>query len=279
MTQANIIDSNIAIAIFAGRGMMPKILIDDCLKKNRKFLLFTLASEVYEIDYSAYNPTALAYGEVEKFLSILYKNQIRNIVFIGGVTKPNFTGLKVDKKGAILLAKIIANKILGDDAVLKTVINFFEKEGLRFLKIDQLLDCVFSSKGVVSDLAPSALNLIDIEIGIKAIKVFSKFDVGQAMVVAQKQIIAVEALEGTDAMIERCKNLRGDFIKDAVLIKMKKTNQSIKADLPTIGLETLKNALESQIRGLVIQANSTIVVDKQQVLKYVNDHKMFLKVV
>jgi DUF1009 family protein len=113
------------IAIFAGRGQLPKILIDDCLKRNRDFVLFLLLGENYDIDYSQYNPTTIGYGEVEKFLKKIHDEKINHLVFIGAVTKPNFSSLKVDKKGAILLAKIIANKILGDDAYLRTVINFF----------------------------------------------------------------------------------------------------------------------------------------------------------
>lgn len=267
------------IAIFAGRGQFPKILIDDCIKKNRQFILFLLNQENYEIDYSDYHPNVISYGEVEKFLSILKQNNIRNIVFIGGVTKPNFSSLKVDKKGAILLAKIIANKILGDDAVLRTVINFFEKEGLNFLRIDEILDCVFSSKSTVTKIVPSQQNMIDIEIGIKAIKYFSKFDVGQSVVVTQKQIIAVEALEGTDEMIKRCKELKIQYLENSVLIKMKKSFQTSKADLPSIGVDTIINCHQAKIAGIAIQANSTIVLNKEAVIDSANQLGLFLTII
>ena len=267
------------IAIFAGRGQLPMILIEDCKKKNRNFIIFLLKNEIYDFDYSSYNPEIIAYGEVERFLKILRDNKISNIVFIGGVTKPNFSSLKVDKKGALLLAKIIANKILGDDAVLKTVIKFFEKEGLKILRIDELIDCVFSSKGVISKIRPNQENDFDIELGVKAIKYFSKFDVGQALIVAQKQIIAIEALEGTDQMISRFKNLGGDFKKNAVLVKLKKPNQSKKADLPTIGVDTVLKCLDVGIKGIVIQANATLVLNKEELIKIIDDNQLFLKII
>ncbi|MDX2083430.1 MAG: UDP-2,3-diacylglucosamine diphosphatase LpxI [Rickettsiales bacterium] len=267
------------LAIFAGRGLLPKILIEDCQKKQRRFLLFLLDGENYEIDYSAFNPIKLRYGEVEKFLSTLKENNIKNIVFIGGVTKPNFSALKVDKRGALLLAKILANKILGDDAVLRTVIKFFEKEGLKILAIDQLLDCVISTKSTITVNKPTSENLSDIALGVKAIKNFSQFDVGQSLVIAQKQIIAVEALEGTDQMIKRCKDLSGDYLKNSVLVKMKKSKQSLKADLPTIGVETIKNCFEAKICGIAIQANSTLVLQKDQVIKKANELGLFLTVI
>lgn len=264
------------IAIFAGRGQLPKILIDECLKNNRRFILFLLAGETYEIDYSSFNPMIIGYGEVEKFLDQLHRHNISHLVFIGAVNKPNFSSLKVDKKGAILLSKIIANKILGDDAVLKTVVKFFEKEGLKILRIDELLDCVISIKSTITKILPTPQNLIDIEIGSKAIKHFSKFDVGQSLIVSQKQIVAIEALEGTDEMIKRCGNFKAEFLKNAVLIKMKKAQQTTKADLPSIGIDTIKNCHEFNIKGIAIEVNNTIVLDKNEVIKTANDLGLFI---
>lgn len=267
------------IAIFAGRGILPKMLIEDCQKKSRRFFVFLLDGENYEIDYSAFNPVTLRYGEVEKFLSIVRENKISNLIFIGGVTKPNFSSLKVDKKGTILLAKILANKILGDDAVLRAVIKFFEKEGLKILKIEDLLDCVISTKSTITEVKPDVKNLEDIKIGIEAIRHFSRFDVGQSVVVAQKQIIAVEAIEGTDLMIKRCRDLQVDYKEKSILVKLKKRNQSGKADLPTIGSDTIKNCHDAGICGIAIEAKSTLILQKEEVIKLANQLKIFITVV
>jgi hypothetical protein len=255
------------------------MLIEDCQKKSRKFVVFLLEGENYEIDYSAFNPIKLGYGEIEKFLSAVKAAEIKNLVFIGGVTKPNFSSLKVDKRGAVLLAKILANKILGDDAVLRTVIGFFEKQGLKILQINQLLDCVVSQKSILTKTAASKENLEDIALGVKAIKTFSNFDVGQSLVIAQKQIIAVEALEGTDQMIKRCGGLKVDYKHNSVLVKMKKRGQSMKADLPAIGVATIENCHASGIVGIAIQANSTLVLEKEEVIKKANELGLFLMVI
>jgi DUF1009 family protein len=255
------------------------MLIDDCLKKDRKFRLFLLASETYEIDYSAFDPVILPYGAVGQFLETVKKSGIKNLVFIGAVNKPKFSSLKVDKAGSILLAKILANKILGDDAVLRTVIKFFEKEGLTILRIDQLLDCMVSTKATLTKKQPTRENLEDIALGVKAIKSFSHFDVGQSLVIAQKQIIAVEALEGTDAMIKRCGELQIDYKKNSVLVKMKKSKQSAKADLPTIGVATVKNCFDVGIEGIAIQAGSTLVLEKDEVIRVADELGLFLVVI
>ena len=262
------------IAIFAGRGQLPKILIDDCLKKNRDFVLFLLLGETYDIDYSQYNPTTIGYGEVEKFLKIIHDAKINNLVFIGAVTKPNFSSLKVDKKGAILLTKIIANKILGDDAVLRTVINFFEKESLKILRIDELLDCIISTKTTITKIIPSPKDFIDIA------SVNSETAGSAKMQMYRGEIyfglIAVEAVEGTDAMIERCKYLNIDYAKNAILIKMKKTGQTRKADLPTIGISTIEKCHQSNIIGIAIQANTTLVLDKENLIKRADELGLFI---
>ncbi len=264
------------IAIFAGRGVLPQMLIENCQKNNRKFLLFLLESENYDIDYSALSPIKLPYGNVANFLEILHKNDIKNIIFIGAVNKPNFHSIKVDKKGAILLAKILASKILGDDAVLRTVIGFFEKEGFKILKIEDILNDIVAKKSVLTKLQPTVANLADIELAKRAIRAMSEFDIGQGMIVAQKQVIAVEAVEGTDAMIARCGNLNIEFKKDAILVKMKKFRQSLKADLPAIGLDTIKNCHINGIKGIAIQSGATLIISKEEVIKLADDIGIFI---
>ncbi len=266
------------IAIFAGRGLLPKILIENCQKNNRKFLLFLLESEKYEIDYSAFNPIKVPYGGIENFLKILKENNIQNLIFIGAVNKPNFSSIKVDKKGAILLAKILASKVLGDDAVLRTVIKFFEKEGLKILKIDDFLTDIVARKSVLTKLQPTATDLENIALAKKAIRTLSEFDIGQAVIVAQKQIIAVEALEGTDSMIARCGALAVDFKKDAILVKMKKARQSMKADMPTIGADTIKNCYAAKICGIVVQAGATLIINRDEVVALADEMGIFLVV-
>jgi len=265
-----------SLAIVAGRNQLPQLIIENCQKNGTRFLLFLLASEQYHIDYSIYQPIIINYGEIEKFFSLLKEYRINNVVFAGSITKPSFANLKVDKTASILLAKILANKILGDDAVLKTVIKFFEKHQLKILNIQQVLDCIISEPSILTTTLPNKQNLDDINLGIKAIKHLSDFDVGQSVVVAQKQIIAVEAVEGTDAMILRCQNLQIEYVKQAILVKMAKSKQTSKADLPTIGIETVLNCHRANICGIAIEAKKTIIIDKQKVIDLANQLKLFI---
>ena len=267
------------MAIIAGRGNLPLLIIEECQKKQQKFVLLLLASENYVTDYSQYQPIYITYGEVEKLLAIFATHQVKQLVMAGAVNKPAFSQLKVDKTGSFLLAKILANKILGDDAVLKTVINFFSQHHIEVLKIGQVLDCLANKLGVLTVNQPSAENMLDIELGKTAIKHFSNFDVGQAVAVAQKQIIAVEAVEGTYAMIVRCQNLDIGYNKQAILVKMAKQKQSQKADLPTIGLDTIANLAKAGFVGLAIEFNKTIILQKHETIELANRLGLFVAVI
>jgi DUF1009 family protein len=267
------------IAIIAGRGILPQLLIKELQKQDLKFTIFLLKSEQYENSYQEFNPISFEYGEVEKLLDNMSKHDIKNIVFAGAVNKPNFSQLKFDKTGRKLLGKILANKILGDDAVLRTVINFFEKRNIKILTIDQIIDCQIKQKGVLTLNKPNKDDLENIKIGTKAIKKFSKFDVGQSVIVAQKQIIMVEGVAGTDAMIKELARLDSSYKNSAVLVKLKKTNQSRKADLPAIGLQTIENCHKSQIKGIAIEAKSTLILQKKELIKKADDLGIFIIVI
>jgi len=273
------LDNQKTLAIIAGRGSLPILIIEECQKKQQKFVLLLLETEKYEIDYTLYRPIYITYGEVEKLLEIFALHKVNAVVMAGAVNKPSFSQLKVDKTGGFLLAKILANKILGDDAVLKTVINFFLQHKIEVLKISQVLDCLANQQGVLTVIKPDKQNLLDIDLGKNAIKHFSSFDVGQAVVVAQKQVIAVEAIEGTDAMITRCQNLSINYGKQAVLIKMAKQKQSQKADLPTIGPNTIYNLANAGFAGLAIELNKTIILQKNETINLANQLGLFILVV
>ncbi len=267
------------IAIIAGRGLLPQLIIKQLQKQQTPFTIFLLKSEIYEFDYQKFKPVNFDYGEVEKLLLELKNKNINQIIFAGAVNKPNFSELKIDKTGKILLGKILANKILGDDAVLRSVIKFFEQRNIKILTVDQIIDCQIKERGCLTTNKPDSSDLINIKLASKAIKRFSEFDVGQSVIVAQKQIISVEGMEGTDAMIKNFKNLQSSYKDGAVLVKLKKKKQSRKADLPTIGIDTIKNCHNSQIKGIAIEAKSTLILEKEQVIKKADELGIFITVI
>jgi DUF1009 family protein len=218
-------DNKNNLAIFAGKGDLPKMIIKKCQEQNRKFFVVLIRGEKSNDDFLDFPHQIIDFGIVNKTLAALKNNQIKEVVFAGGITKPSMANIKVDAKGAILISKILGNKLFGDDNLLSTIINFFNKEGFKVVGADEIIDDLLVKKGILGEIKPDEEFYKDIEIGKNALVVMSDLDIGQAIVVQQKQITGVEAIEGTDALIKRCKNLQFPDGRKAVLVKMKKQNR------------------------------------------------------
>ncbi len=264
------------LAIIAGKGDLPKMIIKKCQEQGREFLIILINGEASNVDFFQYEHHIIGFGEISKILGILKANQIKELVFSGGVTKPSMAGMKVDGKGAILVSKILSNKFFGDDNLLSTIINFFEKEGFRVIGADQIIDDLLAGKGVLGNIKPSAEMLKDIEIGQNALKVMSDLDIGQAIIVQQKQIVGVEAIEGTDGLIKRCADLQFKQGSKAVLVKMKKHNQNTKIDLPALGMQTIKNLAASGLAGVAVQAGSCLIINQKEAIKLADELGLFI---
>lgn len=264
------------LAIIAGNGDLPKLIIKDCEQKKKDFVVILVAGESNHEEYKKYNSHIIEIGFVSKALKILKENKVKDIVFAGGVKKPSFSAVKVDKKGAILLSKIVANKIFGDDNILTTITKFFAKEGFNIVGVDELINDIVVKKGVLTRTKPKKSDLENIEIGQNSLKTMSNLDIGQAIAIQQKQIIAIEAIEGTDELIKRCKKLAFTKGLKAILVKIKKENQNSKIDLPTIGVKTINNLIKSNFSGIAFKAGSTLVIDKKKVIDLADKNGLFV---
>ncbi|MFT6106557.1 MAG: DUF1009 family protein [Rickettsiales bacterium] len=267
---------NSKIAIIAGRGDLPKMIIKKFQEEKREFFVILIKDESSNVDFLEFDHEIIGFGEISKILRILENNQIQELVFAGGVTKPSMSGIKVDKKGAVLISKILGNKLFGDNNLLSTIINFFEKEGFKVLGADQIIDDLVAKKGILGKIKPNDEALKDIEIGQEALKTMSDLDIGQAIIVQQKQIVGVEAIEGTDALITRCKDLKFEKGEKPVLVKIKKQNQSTKIDLPAFGVQTVENLAKSGFGGVAIQAGFCLIINQKEVIRLADEKGIFI---
>lgn len=269
-------DNKEKLAIIAGKGELPKMIIKKCQQQDREFLVILIENEPSNSDFTEFNPHIIGFGEISKALEILKTNNVKELVFAGGVTKPSMAGMKVDRKGAFLVSKILGNKFFGDNNLLSTIINFFEKEGFKVVGADQIIDDLVAKKGVLGSVKLSSEMQKDIEIGHHALEVMSDLDIGQSIVVQQKQIVGVEAIEGTDALIKRCKDLQFKQGSKMVLVKMKKQNQNTKIDLPALGVQTIENLANSGFAGVAVQANYCLIINQKEVIKLADEKGIFV---
>jgi DUF1009 family protein len=264
------------LAIIAGNGSLPKLIIEECKKKKRDFVIILVAGNSNHSEYKKYNNHVIEIGYVSKALKVLKDNKVKEIVFAGGIKKPSFSHVKVDRKGAVLLSKIVANKIFGDNNILTTITNFFDKEGFKILGANDIINNIVVKKGSLTNKKASKADLENIKIGQEALNTMSDLDVGQSIVVQQKQIIAIEAIEGTDELIKRCSKIQFEKGSKSILVKIKKQNQNTKIDLPTIGEKTISNLVKSSFTGIAIKAGSTLIIDKDKVVALANKNNLFI---
>ncbi|MBV9247644.1 MAG: UDP-2,3-diacylglucosamine diphosphatase LpxI, partial [Acetobacteraceae bacterium] len=195
-------------------------------------------------------------------LSALRSNGCQDLVLIGPVRRPSFFDLRPDAEGARILARIGRAAFAGDDGLLAAVIQVLGEEGFRVIGAQELLREALGPPGLLTRVAPDAQAMADVARGQQVALSLGRLDVGQGCVVQQGIVLAVEAAEGTDAMLARCGRLQRTG-PGGVLVKMVKPGQERRADLPTIGIETVHNAAAAGLRGIAYDAGGTLLADRE----------------
>lgn len=262
--------------LIAGSGNLPLMVVEHC--KNKKIELFTVLIENFpnKNEYNGSNFIVAEFGQVGKIIKFFKKNKVKNIVFAGGVKKPSFSHIKFDFKGFMLLKNILKNKLLGDNTVLETIVAFLKKYDLEVIEIDSLLDNIKFKQGLNTLTICNKEYFDDIKIGQDVLKKISEFDIGQSVVIQQKNIIGIECFEGTAALIKRCKDLKYDVGTKPILIKIKKSNQTRKIDLPSIGIDTIEQLHNSGFAGIAVDSSNCLVINITKVLDLAEKYSIFI---
>lgn len=262
------------LGIVAGDGFLPRQLIDHCLNESRPFALVCLKPHA-DAEIIGDMPALWArMGEAGKIIKYFKENGVDEIVMIGPVSRPSLFEVRPDWWTAKFLARI-GFKAFGDDNLLSTIIKEVEKEGFKFVGIHEIMGDILAEKGVFGRIKPDEQAYADIEHGLKIATGLGLLDVGQCVVVQQGIVLGVEAVEGTDALIKRCKDLKRDGA-GGILVKIKKPHQEKRVDLPTIGLRTVVNAHDAGLRGIAVHAGQTLVVDRDAVVKKADELGLFI---
>ena len=164
---------------------------------------------------------------------------------------------------------------MGDDGLLSAIVDELEKEGFRVLGADQLLDAEPVREGPLGKISPDPQSEADIAHGMHVARAIGALDIGQAVVVQQGLVLGVEAIEGTDELLLRCGALRREG-PGGVLVKVEKPGQERRADRPTIGPRTAALAAEAGLSGIAIEAETTIVLDRDEVIRIADRAGLFV---
>ena len=244
------------LGIIAAQGILPIMVADNNASMTSKSIVVCIDGLASKDDYKNHIAQEFPIGKISAIIKYFKENNVQKIVICGAMKRPNFSALSVDAKGAILLAKILAAKILGDDQLLRISAEYLEGQGFNIVApIDYTNQVPIKTKRV-----PSKSELYDIEIGLKAAKTLGELDIGQAVVVASGVVLGVEAIEGTDALIKRCAGLS----KSGILVKCLKPIQDPRLDTPVIGVDTVGAVYEAGMAGIAI--SGVIVLNPREVV-------------
>ncbi|MEM9616402.1 MAG: UDP-2,3-diacylglucosamine diphosphatase LpxI [Pseudomonadota bacterium] len=266
------------LGIIAGGGALPLRIAAACKERGEDFHVIRLTGHV-DASPAELPGDDCAIGEAGKILRLMKAYECDAIVFAGLVKRPDFKSLKVDWRGAAMLPRIVAAATRGDGAILDALIQSVESDGFVVVGVEEAVESLLASAGALGEIAPDAQDLNDIRKAALVITALGPFDVGQGAVVAAGLVLAIEAAEGTDAMLARCAILPNDISggdHSGVLVKRPKPGQELRVDLPTIGPETVRRAAEAGLKGIAVNANAALIIDRDEVVKLANEHKLFV---
>jgi DUF1009 family protein len=265
------------LGLIAGGGVLPTEIIKYCNETGREIFAVGLESFSWEEQIKDAPHIFAKIGEVGKILNAFAKNNVKEIVMAGGIKRPSFKELIPDWQGAKMMARLAMKKI-GDNDLFLAVIDEIESFGnyeFRVVGIEDVVPEMLFFEGIYGKIKPSDDDNDDIKRGIAVAKALGSVDVGQAVVVQESLILAVETIEGTDRMLERANALKKKG-NAPIMVKVKKPGQDTRTDLPAIGLHTIDLLKKYGIKGIVVEAGAILLIERDAVIKAADESGIFI---
>ena len=265
------------LAIIAGGGDLPGKLINHLINTKQDFYVIGIIGHVKTDLLENVSHSLIRIGQAGLGINILKREKITDIIMIGNVKLPSLLDLRPDFRTFIFFLRVIiksAFKFIGDDKILSNAALELEREGFKVVGIDDVLTDIIAPAGILGSVSMNEKFAKDVRVGIGAALKLGRLDKGQAVIVKSGKVIMREDRGGTAQLINRAKMLSNT--NNAILIKLKKPGQDTRLDLPTIGIETVKQAFEARLVGIVIQAGATIIVDRNSMIKEANKSGLFI---
>lgn len=254
------------LGLIAGGGALPVSVAARCEAEGRPVFVVRLAGFA-DVHLARYPGLDAGMAEFGRILSALKKAGCTAVCFAGTVSRPDFRTLKPDLKGAALMPGIIAAATRGDDALLRKILSVFEGEGYAIEGADDILGGETLPAGALGAVRPTEEQLSDLRKALHVAEKAGELDIGQGAVVCHGLVLAVEAQEGTDAMLARVAGLPADLRGTArerkgALGKAPKPIQDMRVDMPVIGARTVEMAAAAGLAGVGGVAGRLILIDR-----------------
>jgi DUF1009 family protein len=263
------------LGIIAGGGPLPGQVAQAARASGREVFIAGIEGFSEPTILAPFAHKFFRLGAIGAMIRYFRDEGCTDLVMIGPVKRPSFLSLRPDAEGAKMLARVGKAAFLGDDGLLAAIMRVLSEEGFSVLGAHDILTDVLAPEGLLTKTAPDAQAMADIQRGIEVLKIIGAADIGQACVVQQGLVLAVEAVEGTDAMLSRIAALARPG-PGGVLVKLAKPGQERRADLPTIGAATIRHARAAGLRGIAFEAGGTILASKLLMIETGEQEGMFL---
>ena len=253
------------LGIIAGTGPLPRQIAERFDPKRKSIFFIALEGITDPKTVFNFDHRWVKLGQLQIAIAALLEAKVDKVVMAGPVKRPALSSLKLDKRASKMLWRG-GTKIFGDDGLLSLLINEIEKDRLKVIGIDQILSDLLTEPDL--NMGPDIDNVAqrDIDRAIEILVKLGPADVGQSVAIQEGLVLAVEAIEGTDNMIDRAGQYRRDAL-GPILVKISKPGQERRADMPTIGPKTVRLAISNGFRGLALEEGGTLLLERDEVRK------------
>lgn len=254
------------LAMICGGGSLPLAVADAVAASGRRVVLFPLRGAAEGTPVERHRHHWIYVGQIGKFLKLARAEGCSDVVFIGALVRPSIWQVHPDLVGLSFLPKVLRAFRGGDNHLLSGMGKLLEGEGLRLLGAHEVAPQILVPEGALGRVQLTERDRADIALGLDYLHAAGPFDVGQAVIVADRHVLAVEAAEGTDGMLARMAEMRANGRVRAargigVLVKAPKPHQDRRFDLPSIGPKTVEGAARAGLAGIAVVADETIVAE------------------
>jgi hypothetical protein len=269
------------IGLVAGGGVMPFAIADSLVARGIDPVLFALRGVCDPVRVERFRHHWISIGQYGRLLRLFRAENCHDVVFIGTLVRPGLAEIRFDFGTLRVFGRVLKAFRGGDDHLLTGIGRIFERDGLRMVGVKDVAPDLLMPEGHLSRAVPDQNAAADIAKGLEVLRALGPFDIGQAAVVIDGHVVAVEDIEGTDGLLARVTRLRSQGRLRAkagrgVLVKAPKSGQDLRFDLPTVGPRTVEGAAKAELAGIAIAGGNAIVVEPQIMIEAADAAGLFV---
>jgi DUF1009 family protein len=269
------------VGIVAGGGALPFAVADSLAARGCGAVIFALKGACDPERVARFRHHWISVGQIGKATKLFRSEGCRDLIFLGSLARPALSEIRLDWGTLRVMGHVVAAFRGGDDHLLSGIGRILEQDGFRMVGVKEAAPDLLMPEGAITRASPNGDAAADIARGREVLGALGPFDIGQAAVVIDGHVVAVEDIEGTDGLLARVARLRADGRIRAkagrgVLVKVPKSGQDLRFDLPTVGPNTVEGAAGAGLAGIAIAAGNTLVAEPQAMIEAADTAGLFI---